>query len=107
MIGNQDVAVVNRDIPLNGVPLQIAKAAMRNPRAVHLVMKSLAENGVVGVGNGDVIDNEITHHLRFLTTNENLRDGAKAAHRHAFNHTVRPANIQRHIVQTAALLPTT
>ncbi|WP_220442326.1 hypothetical protein, partial [Salmonella enterica] len=29
------------------------------------------------MGNGDVIDNEITHHLRFLTADENLRDGCQ------------------------------
>ncbi|VDZ78115.1 Uncharacterised protein [Salmonella bongori] len=74
VIGNQDVAVVNRDIPLNGVSLQVAKTAMRNPRPIHLVMETLPQNGVVGVGNGDIINDQIAHYCRFFTANENLRD---------------------------------
>ncbi len=51
-----------------------SKAAMRNPRAVHLVMKSGGGNGVVG-GAGDVID-VVRITCGSITADENLRDGA-------------------------------
>lgn len=66
---------------------------MCNFCVVYLVMKFLVENGVVGVGNGDVIDNEIMYYLWFFIIDENLCDGVKVVYCYVFNYIVWFVNI--------------
>jgi hypothetical protein len=45
--------------------------------AVHLVVETLAQDGVVGLTHADVINHQIAHHARFLTADVDLRHRAK------------------------------
>ncbi|MNP37675.1 hypothetical protein D3C76_1311360 [compost metagenome] len=49
VVRNQNIAIVNRHIPLNRIALQMAETAVGDPRAVDLIMESLAQNGVVSL----------------------------------------------------------
>ncbi|QUJ02334.1 hypothetical protein KCP75_10700 [Salmonella enterica subsp. enterica] len=106
-IGNQDVAVVNRDIHSMASPSAIATAAMRNPRAVHLVMKSPAENAGVAAWVQMVMSSIRECIPPAVPTADEFATGQKRRSSPRSITQSGPANIQRHIVQTAALLPTT
>mgnify|MGYP004648603625 CR=1 FL=1 len=42
MIGDEDILVVNRDVPFNGITLQVAKFTVGDFYAVELIMETLA-----------------------------------------------------------------
>ena len=73
---------------LDRIALQVAECAVGDAGAVHLVMKPLAQNGVIGMAHADVINNQITHHAGLFAANVDLRYRAKSAHRQPFDHTV-------------------
>src|SRR5690606_35769332 len=88
VVRDQDVAVVNRHVPLNRVTLQVAEFTVGNARTVHLIVEPLTQDRVVGLRHGDVIDEQVAHHSPFFTADVDLGDGAEAAHRQPFNDTV-------------------
>ncbi len=49
MVRDQDIAVINRHVPLNRITLQMAEFTVGNARTVHLIMETLAQNSVVGL----------------------------------------------------------
>ena len=68
-------------------------------------MKSLAQNSVISVVNGQVIDGQVVHDPFVFAADINLRYRAKAAHRQPFDGAVRAAHIQGDVMHTAVLLP--
>lgn len=98
VVRNQDIAVVDGHVPLDGISLQVAEPAVGDTRAVDLVMKALTQNGVVGLANVDVINDQVAHHSRLFAADIDLRHGAEAAHRQPFNHAVRSAHVESDIV---------
>lgn len=47
VIGDQDIAVIDRHIPLNRIALQVAEFAVGNTGPIDLVMKTLTQDSVV------------------------------------------------------------
>ena len=80
MVRDQDVLVVDRHVPFNGIPLQVAEVAIGDPGAIHLVMKSLTQDRIISFGHLQVIDQQITHHPRLFTANVDLSHRAITAH---------------------------
>ena len=68
-------------------------------------MKSLAQNSVISVVNGEIIDGQVAHDPFIFAADINLRYRAKTAHRQPFDDAVRTAHIQGDVMHTAALLP--
>ncbi len=99
MVRNQNIAVIDRHVPLNRIALQVAEFTVGNTRAVHLVMKSLTQDGVVSLRHSNVIDKQVPHHSGLLAADIDLCDRAEAAHRQSFNYATGTANIQRNIVR--------
>ena len=105
VVRDQDIAVVNRHVPLNRVTLQMAEFTVGYARTVHLIMKTLAQNGVVGLAHGNAIDKQVTHHSRLFTADVDLGDGAEAAHRQPFNDTVGATHVQRNVMRAPLSFP--
>ncbi len=102
MIGDQDIAIVDGDVPLDRIPLQMAEFTVGDASAIDLIMEALAQNGVVCLAHANVINQQIAHHAGFLAADIDLRYRAKSTHRQAFNHTVRSANVERNVLRAPA-----
>ncbi|MNT29139.1 hypothetical protein D3C72_1648670 [compost metagenome] len=72
----------------------MAKAAVRYARAVHLIVEALSQNRVVRLRNGNIVDQQITHHSGLFTANIDLRHRPKAAHRQPLDNAIRAAHVQ-------------
>ena len=99
MIGDQDIAIVDGDVPLDRIALKMAKFTVGDAGTVHLVVEPLAQDGVVGLTHADVINQQITHHARFLAADVDLRYRAKTAHGQPFDDAVRAANVERNVLR--------
>ncbi|MNC17892.1 hypothetical protein D3C75_657840 [compost metagenome] len=97
VVRNQDIAIVNRHVPLDSVALQIAKVAVSDGHPVHLGMKALAQNCIVGFRDGQLVDQQVTHHLWFFTADIDLGHRAITAHRQPLDYAVGAAHVQRDI----------
>lgn len=104
MVGDKQVMVVDRHVPLDGVALQLAEAPVGDLDVFHAVVEALPQNAVVGVMDGDIIDREVTHSALLFSADVNLRDRHEAAHINALDGAVRPAHIKGEIVKSPALL---
>ncbi len=98
MVGNQDIAIVDGNVPLDRIALQMAKFAIGDAGAVHLVVETLAKDSVVGLTHADVINQQIAHHAGFLTADVDLRYRAKTAHGQPFNYAVGATYIESDIL---------
>ena len=88
MIGDQDVTVINGDVPLNRVALEMAEFTVGDARAIYLIMESLAQDGVVSLDYADVLNQKVAHDARLFAANVDLCHRSKAAHCQPFDHTV-------------------
>ena len=102
MIGDQDIAIVDGNVPFDRIALQMAKFAVGDAGAVYLVVETLAKDGVVGLTHADIINHQIAHHARFLTADVDLRHRAKTAHGQPFDDAVRAANVERNVLRAAS-----
>ncbi len=106
VVRDEQVAIVNRHVPLNGVPLQIAETAVGNTRPVDLIVKALAQNGVVGLGHRNIINDQVTHDPLLFAADIDLRHRPVAAHRYALDSAVRAAHVESDVIEVSALFPT-
>ena len=104
MVGDQNIAVIDGHIPLDRIALQVAEFAVGDAGAIHLVVKPLAQDGVIGLAHADVINDQITHHAGLFAANVDLRYRAKSAHRQPFDDTVRATNVKGNVFGTAFAL---
>ena len=105
MVGDKNIAIVYCHIPLNGIALQITKATISDLHTIQLVMKSLAQDPVISMGDGNIIDGKVAHHTLFFTADIYLRHRTKTAHHDSFNQAVRSTHIEGNIMQAPAFLP--
>ena len=102
MVRDQDIAIVDGDVPLDRIPLEMAKFAVGDAGSVHLVVETLAQDGVVGLAYADVINQQIAHYARFLAADVDLRHRAKTAHGQPFDNAVRSANVESDVLRAAS-----
>ncbi len=97
VVGDQDVLVVDRHVPLNGIALQIAEVTVSDPCAIHLVMETLTQDRIVGFSDPQVVDHQIAHYSRFFAADINLGHRAIAAHRQPLDHAVGTADVEGNV----------
>ena len=105
MVGDQDIAIVDGNVPFDRIALQMAKFAVGDAGAVHLVVETLAQDGVVGLTHADVINHQIAHHARFLTADVDLRHRTKTAHGQPFDDAVGATYIESDILCPSLAFP--
>lgn len=105
VVGDKDIMVVDRHVPLYRIPLQVAEVAVGDARPIHLVMESLAQNGVVGLADANVVDEEVTHHPWLFSADVDLGDRPVAAHRQPLDHAVGAAHVEGDILHPPCPFP--
>ena len=101
VIGDQQVAVVDGDVPLNGVPLQASELAVDDTHVGHLVMEALTQNGVVGIVHVQVFHQEVVHHPLLLAADIDQRHRRQAGHLQIADDAVRAAHVKHQVIDSA------
>lgn len=104
VVGDKKLRIVDRDVPFDGVALEPFKASMSDTHVAQFVMKSLAQNAVVGVVDVDIVNHQALHLLRLFAADVNLHHRAEAAHLDAFNRHLRAAHVENDVMQAPFFL---